>query len=42
MIQRKKFKIARRLVSMHLHAAYVVKFISETVHDMQKFILSNS
>ena len=38
MIQRKKFNNARRLVSMHLHAAYVVKFISETVLDMQKFV----
>ena len=42
MIQRKKFNIARRLVRMHLHAAYVVKFISKMVHDVQKFILLNS
>ena len=38
---RKKMNLVRHLVSVHLHAANVVKFISETVHDTQKFILSN-
>ena len=38
MIQRKKFKFAWSLVRVHLNAACVVKCISETVRDMQKFI----